>query len=75
MLYGAARRAAFALGYERVITYTLEGEPGTSLRAAGFVRDGVTKGGAWDTPARRRRRREGLAEAPKVRWSCRRGAA
>ena len=32
-LYGAAQRAAFALGYRRVITYTLETEPGTSLRA------------------------------------------
>jgi len=37
MLYGAARRAAFAMGYERVITYTQKGESGASLRAAGFV--------------------------------------
>lgn len=36
MLYGAAKRAAFALGYDRLITYTQEDEGGGSLRAAGF---------------------------------------
>ena len=36
MLYGALARAAFALGYTRVITYTQANEPGTSLRAAGY---------------------------------------
>lgn len=36
MLYGAIRRAGTALGYARIVTYTLESEPGTSLRAAGF---------------------------------------
>src|SRR5215472_974493 len=34
MLYGACARAAFALGYRRLITYTQEGESGASLRAA-----------------------------------------
>lgn len=38
MLYGACRRAAWALGYRRVITYTQADECGASLRAAGFVR-------------------------------------
>lgn len=36
MLYGAARRAAWALGYRRLITYTVTEEPGTSLIAAGW---------------------------------------
>lgn len=36
MLYGAAWRAARALGYRRLITYTQAGEPGASLRAAGW---------------------------------------
>lgn len=36
MLYGACWRAAKALGYERLITYTQEGESGASLRAAGW---------------------------------------
>lgn len=36
MLYGAAWRAARALGYHRLITYTQAGETGASLRAAGW---------------------------------------
>jgi tRNA A37 N6-isopentenylltransferase MiaA len=38
MLYGASWRAAKALGYRRLITYTQEGETGASLRAAGWRR-------------------------------------
>lgn len=34
-LYGAAWRAAKAMGYRRLITYTQAGESGSSLRAAG----------------------------------------
>ena len=36
MLYRAAIKAAWALGYTRLITYTLEGESGASLRGAGM---------------------------------------
>lgn len=39
MIYGALARAAKALGYRRVITYTLADEPGSSLKAAGFRAD------------------------------------
>lgn len=35
-LYGAAWRAAKALGYSRLITYTQAGESGASLRGAGW---------------------------------------
>lgn len=35
-LYGAAWRAAKALGYDRLITYTQDGESGASLRGAGW---------------------------------------
>lgn len=35
-LYGACRRATFALGFKKLVTYTLTTEPGTSLRAAGW---------------------------------------
>lgn len=37
MLLGACARAAKACGARRCITYTLTTEPGTSLRAAGYV--------------------------------------
>lgn len=39
MIYARLTRAARALGYRRGITYTLESEPGTSLKAAGWVPD------------------------------------
>lgn len=38
MLYGACRKAAFGMGYRRIITYTQADECGASLRASGFVR-------------------------------------
>lgn len=36
LLYGAAWRAAKALGYTRLITYTQDGESGASLRGANW---------------------------------------
>jgi hypothetical protein len=54
MLYGAAKRAAFALGYKRLITYTLQTEPGTSLKAAGWRVIGAAGGGSWSCPSRPR---------------------
>jgi hypothetical protein len=54
MIYGALARAAKALGYREVWTYTLPDEPGTSLRAAGFVDMGLTRGGEWARPSRSR---------------------
>ncbi len=54
-IYGALCRAAKALGYHRVVTYTLASEPGTSLRSAGFVVDAELPARAgWASPARPR---------------------
>lgn len=47
MLYGAAIRAAKALGYKRIITYTLESEPGTSLKASNWICEGRAGGLYW----------------------------
>lgn len=47
MLYRAAWRAARALGYRRLLTYTLASETGGSLRGAGFKLIGVRGGGSW----------------------------
>jgi hypothetical protein len=68
MLYAAVRRAAKAMGYPptQIITYTLEGESGASLRAAGWVEDACTRGGTWDRPSRARFDSH-LIET-KVRW-------
>lgn len=54
MLYGAARRAAKALGYKRVITYTLPEEGGASLRGAGWKLLGGAGGGSWSRTSRPR---------------------
>lgn len=45
MLYGACCRAAKAMGYKRVVTYTLISEDGASLRASGFQDCGEAGGG------------------------------
>ena len=54
-LYGRAARAAFALGFLRIGTYTLPDEGGASLRAAGWKLIGERGGGQWTTPSRPRR--------------------
>jgi hypothetical protein len=54
MLYGAAWRAAKALGYRRLITYTLPVEGGASLRAAGWTLVGERGGGNWNVQSRPR---------------------
>ncbi len=53
-LYGAAARAAFALGYRRIGTYTLPEEGGASLRATGWKLIGERGGGSWSVPSRPR---------------------
>lgn len=52
-LYGACCSTGFAMGYERIITYTLASESGASLSASGFVFDGEAGGTEW--PGKRRR--------------------
>lgn len=54
MLYAAAWRACKALGYRRLVTYTLKEEPGTSLKAAGWTALYETPGRSWDSPSRPR---------------------
>lgn len=54
MLYRASWRAAKALGYRRLITYTLPEEGGGSLKGAGFTLVGERGGGSWSVPSRPR---------------------
>ncbi len=54
MLYGAAWRAAKAMGYARLVTYTLKDELGVSLAAAGWKCMYETPGGSWSCPSRPR---------------------
>lgn len=53
-LYGAAWRAAKALGYGKLITYTLPTESGSSLKGAGWELIGEAGGGKWGRSGRPR---------------------
>lgn len=46
-LVGAVKRAGRALGYRRLISYTLDSEPGASWRASGMEQTGTVDGQAW----------------------------
>lgn len=70
MLYGAAWRAAKALGYRRLITYTLPVEGGSSLRAAGWKLLGERGGGQWSRPSRPRVDVAELVAGQKLLWEA-----
>lgn len=57
-LYGATARIAKAMGFERIQTYILASEPGTSLKAAGWTFSHMTDGRNWNTKARGGRRED-----------------
>lgn len=68
-LYGASHKLARALGYERLVTYTLAEEPGTSLRAAGWNPTAVPRSShSWSTPSRPRTDKAPLQN--KIRWEA-----
>lgn len=64
-LYAAARRAAGALGYTKVQTYTLPQESGSSLLGAGWELAAVTRPRSWGNRAGRSERH---AYQEKLRW-------
>jgi hypothetical protein len=65
-LYAMAWRIAREMGYQRLITYTLASESGTSLRAAGWRSLYETRGGSWNVPSRPRIDRHPLGQ--KTLW-------
>lgn len=62
----SACRAAVALGYLRIVSYTLLGESGASYRAAGWRVTGLVRGGSWDRTGRGRD--EPAQPGDKARW-------
>lgn len=68
MLYAAAWRAAKAMGFRKLVTYTLPNEGGASLRAAGWKLIGQRGGGNWNTPARPRIDTDELLRGQKSLW-------
>jgi hypothetical protein len=67
-LYGKAARAALAMGFKRIGTYTLKSEPGTSLKAAGWTLIGETPGKSWSVPSRPRADKHPIE--PKLLWEA-----
>jgi hypothetical protein len=64
------------LGYERIQTFILDSEPGTSLRASGWEREAVSPGGQWNHPDEPYlfdgpNRRTDQPTCAKVRWARR----
>jgi hypothetical protein len=53
-LLGRCAKAAFALGFDKIGTYTLARESGSSLRGAGWTLIGERGGGSWSVPSRPR---------------------
>ena len=54
ILLGAVCKAAKAMGYLRIVTYILEEEHGSSLRASNFQVDGDVRGRSWSCDSRPR---------------------
>lgn len=67
-LYQAAKRAAQAMGYRRVLTKTLLSESGVSLDAAGWKKLDESRGGTWSRPSRPRK--DHHPTEPKMCWEA-----
>jgi hypothetical protein len=66
MLYGASQRASKALGYKKLVTFTLDKEFGASLKASNFTLAGTTPGKSWSVPSRKRSDKHPLGK--KKKW-------
>ena len=65
MLYGACCRIAKNMGYQDIITYTLESEDGASLKASNFDCEGIAGGTHWTGE---RDRGQDIPHEMKKRW-------
>ena len=70
ILYSAAARAAKAMGFQRIQTYTLPSEGGASLRASGWIDEGSAGGGQWKHTDGKPRRTDQPTDV-KTRWALR----
>jgi len=68
MLYGAAWKAAKALGFRRIVTYTLPEEGGASLRATGWRPTYGVGGTPWNNNTRQRAENAHSDNKVKTRW-------
>lgn len=70
MLYGAAWKAAKALGFRRIVTYTLPEEGGASLRATGWRPTFGVGGTPWNNNTRQRAENAHSDNKVKTRWEA-----
>jgi hypothetical protein len=56
ILYSAAARVGKELGYDKIQTFILDSEPGTSLKAAGWGFEMESGGGDWNRPSTKLRK-------------------
>lgn len=68
MLYASAWKAAKALGWPRLITYTLPEEGGASLKATGWKCVGEAGGTPWNNKVRQRA--DDHPQGVKWRWEA-----
>lgn len=66
-LYSAAARICKEMGFDKIQTYILESEPGTSLKASGWQFEQETSGGDWNHSWRKGRRTD-QPMVKKQRW-------
>lgn len=67
-LYSAASRVGKELGYQRIQTFILDSESGTSLKAAGWKFEQMSGGGDW-TRVSKPNRRQDQPQCMKQRWA------
>lgn len=72
MALGAVVRACLALGFTRVVSYTMLGETGHSYRVSGWRPVSVSGGGEWSRKSRARPK--AVQSQRKVRWEIGPGA-
>lgn len=66
-LYSTCWRICQAMGYHKLITYTLQSESGASLKGAGWKCVGQTKPHQWSWSGREREW-DSIYDQPKLRW-------
>jgi len=66
-LYGLVKRIARQFGFDKIITYTLESESGSSLRAVGAKPESKVRAAEWSRPSRGRQSQKVYKEN-KIRW-------
>ncbi len=67
MLYGRIKRIGMLMGYKKIITYTLQNESGSSLKAVRAVSKPI-RVGSWNRPNRPRQEQE-ISLKPKLKWT------